>query len=196
MKRFVLAITGTTGVIIGIKLLKELLGKFEIHLIVSNSAIPIVLDEVGIDLSEDKADVLKRYLKMEDVPLHVYNEDNLWVPIASGSFKTEGMFVVPCSMKTLSAITNGYASGLIERVADVTIKEGRRLILCPRETPLSTIHLENLLKLSAIGVRIVPPVIGFYHKPATVEDMVDFIVGKLLDQAGVENDIYRRWQGG
>lgn len=196
MKRFVLAITGTTGVIIGIKLLKELHRESEIHLIVSNSAVPIVLDEVGIDLSKDMIDVLKRYLKIEDAHLHVYNEHNLWVPIASGSFKTDGMFVVPCSMKTLSAIANGYASGLIERVADVTIKECRPLILCPRETPLSTIHLENLLKLSAIGVRIVPPVIGFYHKPATIEDMVDFIVGKLLDQAGIENDIYTRWQGG
>lgn len=196
MKRFVLAITGTTGVILGISLLRELLREHEVHLIVSNSAIPIMFEEVGVDLSKDRTEVLKRYLKMEDVHLHVYKEDNLWVPIASGSFKTEGMFVVPCSMKTLSAIANGYASGLVERVADVTIKEGRPLILCPRETPLSTIHLENLLKLSAIGVRIVPPVIGFYHKPATIEDMVDFIVGKLLDQADIDNDIYRRWQGG
>jgi 4-hydroxy-3-polyprenylbenzoate decarboxylase len=116
-------------------------------------------------------------------------------PIASGSFKTDGMLIVPCSMKTLSGIANGYANNLIERTADVTIKEGRALLLSPREMPFSAIHLENMLKLARIGVKIVPPVLAFYHKPKKIDDIVDFIAGKILDAVGVEHEIYRRWEG-
>ena len=104
------------------------------------------------------------------------------------------MFIVPCTMKTLSAIANGYAGSLIERAADVAIKEGRPLILSPRETPLSAIHLENMLKLARLGVRIVPPVAGFYSKPESIDDMIDFMAGKVLDQMRIDHDLYRRWQ--
>ncbi len=196
MKRYILAITGTTGVVLGVRLLKELVKDFEVHLIVSDSAVPILLDEAGIDLSRGFEEAFREHLGIDTGRLHTYREADLWSPVASGSFRAEGMFVVPCSMKTLSAVANGYASGLVERVADVTIKEGRLLVLCPRETPLSAIHIENLLKLARLGVRIVPPVIGFYHKPEGIDDMIDFIVGRLLDQAGLNNELYRRWQGG
>lgn len=116
-------------------------------------------------------------------------------PIASGSFRTDGMLVVPCSMKTLSGIANGYANTLIERTADVTIKEGRTLLLCPREMPLSCIHLENMLKLARIGVRIAPPVMGFYHNPESLGEMVDFIAGKILDAIGINHNLFKRWEG-
>ena len=116
-------------------------------------------------------------------------------PIASGSFKTDGMLVVPCSMKTLSGIANGYANNLIERAADVTIKEGRTLLLSPREMPFSAIHLENMLKLSRIGGEDCASCFSLYHKPKKIEDIVDFIAGKNLDAVGVEHEIYRRWKG-
>ena len=107
---------------------------------------------------------------------------------------TDGMLVVPCSMKSLSGIANGYANNLTERAADVTLKEGRPLLLCPREMPFSAIHLENMLKLSRLGVHILPAMPGFYNHPKTIEDMVDSIVGRALDLMGIENDLYKRWE--
>ncbi len=185
MKRYILAITGTTGVCLGLRVLEYLINQAEVHLIVSSVAAGILKQETGKDLQQ----VIE--ILGEKVVLH--HEDNLWAPVSSGSFKVDAMAVVPCSMKTLSGIANGYASGLIERAADVTIKEGRRLVLCPRETPLSAIHLENMLKLARLGVRIVPPVMGFYHRPESLEDMIDFIAGKVLEQMGLEHDLYRPW---
>jgi 4-hydroxy-3-polyprenylbenzoate decarboxylase len=117
----------------------------------------------------------------------------MYAPVASGSFKTDGMFVVPCSMKTLAGIANGYADNLIQRAADVVIKEGRPLLLSPREMPFSAIHLENMLKLARLGVKIAPPIPAFYHKPKSLDDMVSFIVGKMLDAFGIEHEIFRRW---
>ncbi len=198
-KRIVLAVTGATGVILGIRVLEILLGGYQVHLIVSDSAVPIIRDELGVN--EERTDLLiKTILKgrgikeelIERVVIHP--DDNLWAPVSSGSFKTDGMLVVPCSMKTLSAIATGYADSLITRVSDVTIKEGRPLILSPRETPLSPIHLENMLKLSRIGVKIVPPVMGFYARPQTIKEMIDFIVGKILDQLGMDHGLYKRWK--
>jgi 4-hydroxy-3-polyprenylbenzoate decarboxylase len=115
-------------------------------------------------------------------------------PVASGSFMTNGMLVVPCTMKSLSGIANGYANNLIERAADVTIKEGRPLLLSPREMPFSAIHLENMLKLARLGVRIAPPVPAFYHGPKDLDGVIDFIVGKILDSFGVEHELFRRWK--
>ncbi len=189
-KRYILAITGATGVQIGLRVFEVLLQEAEVHLIVSHNSIPIIRQEAGLDLSTEPEERLRERF---GEGVYFYMEDNLWAPMASGSFKTEGMLIVPCSMKTLSAVANGYANGLIERAADVTIKERRLLLLSPRETPLSVIHLENMLKLARIGVRIVPPVVGFYHGPSTVDDMIDFIAGKILDQIGINHDLYRRW---
>jgi 4-hydroxy-3-polyprenylbenzoate decarboxylase len=113
----------------------------------------------------------------------------------SGSFKTDGMIIIPCSMKTLSGVVHGFADNLILRAADVTLKEKRRLIVVPRETPLSTIHLRNMLTAAKLGIHVVPAMPAFYHKPKTIEDLVDFVVGRVLDSLGLEHDLFKRYAG-
>lgn len=213
MKRFVLAITGASSSILGIRLLEELLKVSEVHLIISSNTFSIMRDEIKSQESEVMSQELAKFMsqiaefgklrsdKIEEIfrkqfkteRLFFYDYRDLEAPIASGSFKTDGMLVVPCSMKTLSAIANGYASNLIERSADVTIKEGRPLLLSPREMPFSAIHLENMLKLSRLGVKIAPPVIAFYHNPQKISDIIDFIVGKILDLFSIEHELFKRW---
>ena len=195
MKRFVFAITGASSSIIGVRILETLLKKAEVHLLISSAAFSIIRDETGIDWTGNaEAEVQKKiraYFKAKHI--YYYNEANLAAPVSSGSFITDGMFVVPCSMKTLSAIANGYADNLIVRAADVTLKEGRSLLISPREMPFSAIHLENMLKLARLGVRIAPPIPAFYHKPANLNEMVDFIAGKILDSMNVEHKLFKRW---
>jgi 4-hydroxy-3-polyprenylbenzoate decarboxylase len=125
----------------------------------------------------------------------VYGDDNLAAPISSGSFKTDGMAIVPCSMKTLASIANGFDDSLISRAAGVCIKEGRKLVVVPRETPLSAIHLENMAKLSGTGAVILPAMPGFYHRPKSIDELVSHVVGKVLDQFGIEHSLFRRWGG-
>ncbi len=191
MKRYVLAISGASSSILGIRLLEELIKTFEVHLIISSTALEIMHSETGINLNNNAQDSIRQKLNTER--LFFYNDNHMWSPVASGSFKTEGMFVVPCSMKTLSAIASGYASNLIERAADVTIKERRPLLLCPREMPFSPIHLENMLKLARLGVCIAPPVPAFYHKPKDIDETIDFMVGKILDCMKIDNNLFKRW---
>ena len=152
-----------------------------------------VLREKGIDTDCIASDAAKKIAKHEGVKFDCLAEDDIEASFASGSFHVDAMVIVPCSMKTLSAVATGYASNLITRSADVMIKEGRKLVLVPRETPLSPIHLENMLKLSRIGVAILPAMPAFYPKPEKIEDMVDFIVGKILDNLGIENNMFQRW---
>ena len=116
-------------------------------------------------------------------------------PIASGSFKTDAMIIIPCSMKTLAGIAHGYAENLVLRVADVMLKERRKLILVPRETPLSVIHLRNMLQLAKQGVTIIPAMPAYYHKPKNVGDVIDYVVGKVLDCLGIEHELFKRWLG-
>ncbi len=195
LKRYVLAITGATGPIVGLRVLRELSRNSEVHVIISETSFSIIREETGIDWTgADEAgvqDKIRAFAGSDNI--HFYADRNFHAPVASGSFSTDGMFVAPCSMKTLAGIACGYANGLVERAADVTLKEGRPLVLSPRETPFSAIHLENMLKLSRIGVRIVPPVIGFYHRPGGLDDVIDFIAGKILDSMGVEHRLFRRW---
>ncbi|MBI5188237.1 MAG: UbiX family flavin prenyltransferase [Nitrospirae bacterium] len=195
MRRYILAITGASGSIFGIKVLEELLKTSEVHLIISSQSFAIIKNETGIDWRGDtEAGIEKKIRKYFSTRrLYYHSEYNLSAPISSGSFKADGMLVVPCSMKTLSAIANGYANNLIERASDVTIKEGRQLLLSPREMPFSAIHLENMLKLARLGVKIVPPVPAFYHKPKDINDIIDFIAGKILDSIGVEHNLFKRW---
>jgi 4-hydroxy-3-polyprenylbenzoate decarboxylase len=196
MKRYVLAITGATGPVIGARVLRELARKAEVHVILSALSFSILLDEAGIDWGGESKEVVQQRIRdfAGSEAVFYHDEKDLEAPVASGSFRTEGMAVVPCSMKSLSGIAHGYANNLVERAADVTIKEGRLLVLSPREMPFSAIHLENMLKLARLGVRIAPPVPGFYHDPRTIDDLVDFLAGKILDALQVEHDIYRRWK--
>ncbi len=205
MKKYIFAISGASGSVIGIRVLRELLKTSEVHLIISSQSFSIIKDETGIDWTIKKSSELRvrsseskkiqkkirEYFKTDR--LFFYKDTQMDASVASGSFKTDGMLVVPCSMKTLSGIANGYANNLVERAADVTIKEGRTLLLSPREMPFSAIHLENMLKLARIGVKIAPPVPAFYHKPKKIDDMVDFIAGKILDNMGIEHKLFRRW---
>lgn len=191
MNKIVLAISGASGILYGIRLLDFLIKTFHVDLIISSSALSVIKHEISSEIN----DIENFKAKFKTANLQVYSDKDFTAPIASGSYKTEGMFIVPCSMKTLAAISNGYADNLITRSADVMIKEGRKLVLSPREMPFSSIHLENMLKLSRLGVIIAPPVPAFYCNPKNIEDIVNFVVGKLLDIMGIENDLYRRWNG-
>jgi 4-hydroxy-3-polyprenylbenzoate decarboxylase len=184
-KRLIVGLTGASGIIYGVRLLEALKSlEVEVHLILSDWAVRNVALETHYELSY-----------VEGLAARNYHNDDLAAPVASGSFPTVGMVIAPCSMKTLAGIANGYSENLLERAADVTMKEGRRLILAPRETPLSPIHLENMLKLARLGVVIAPPMPAFYIQPESITDLVDHQVGKIIDQFGWEHDLYRRWGG-
>jgi len=196
-RSFIVAITGASGPIYGLRLTEALIEQgLMVYLVISPPALTIMSHETGIDwtgISDSEIEErVREHFSSESV--RYFNHKDLSAPVSSGSFITDGMFIVPCSMKTLSGIANGYANNLIERAADVTLKEGRRLILSPREMPFSAIHLENMLKLARLGVTIAPPIPAFYHKPEDVNDLVDFVVGKLMDSMGIRHDIFNRWK--
>jgi polyprenyl P-hydroxybenzoate/phenylacrylic acid decarboxylase-like protein len=182
----VIGVTGATGTIYAVRLLEALkdIENLNTHLIMSEWAAKNLEIETNYSLE---------YLK--SLVAGSYDNKNLGARISSGSFVTDGMIIVPCSMKTLSSIANGYDDNLISRTAGVMIKEGRKLVLCPRETPLSAIHLENMLKLSRIGVRMVPPMPAFYNKPQNIDDIINYHVMKVLDQFGIKFDKAIRWNG-
>jgi 4-hydroxy-3-polyprenylbenzoate decarboxylase len=195
-KRIFVALTGASGSIYGLRLVEQLcLGGFHVTFTASNSGSEVCREETGLDLSGDLAKATQRlYAHLEiETGLEMVHPDDLFCPAASGSAAADAMVVAPCSMGTLARIACGISGNLIERSADVMLKERRPLLLLPRETPLSQIHLENMLRLSRAGVQMVPAMPAFYHKPQTVLDMVDFVVGKLLDQLGVEHELFRRW---
>jgi 4-hydroxy-3-polyprenylbenzoate decarboxylase len=197
MKRFVLAMAGASGCVYGLGLLKELVRGSEVHLVMSQTALEILKEETGIDWSSNsEAETRKRIRdQFSTENIHYWSAYNLNAPLSSGSFLIDGMFVVPCSMKTLSGIANGYAGTLIERAADVALKEGRPLLIAPREMPFNAVHLKNMLTLARLGVRVAPPVPAFYHKPSDIDDLVDFVVGKILDTMSIEHDLFTRWEG-
>jgi len=183
MKRIIVAITGASGVIYGIRLLEQLnRAGVETHLVVSAAAGKTMELETAVSLEE-----------LAGKAGFFYRPGDLAAPPASGSFLHHGMVVAPCSMKTLAAIAHGYAESLITRAADVTIKERRKLILLVRETPFSPLHLENMLTLARLGVVIMPPVPAFYHHPQTIEDLVTQTIGRVLDHLEVEHDLLKRW---
>src|SRR5215471_10537042 len=181
----IVAITGSSGVIYGIKMLECLKDlKIKTHLVLSEWG------QKNIELETEKS---VEYVK--GLATACYDIKNMAAPISSGSFKTDGMSIVPCSMKTLSSIANGYDDNLISRAASVCIKESRKLVIVPRETPLSRIHLQNMSKLADIGVIVLPAMPGFYHRPKSIDDLVTHIAGKILDQFDIDHNVFRRWGG-
>lgn len=198
-KPIILAISAASGVILGIKTLEYLLNNdYKVELILSERAYFIFEHELNIKISHNK-DIIKQSIlvnikhesKADNLTVWLNNE--VWANPASGSYKSLGMIISPTSMSTVAAISCGLSDNLIERTADVMIKEANPLVLVPRETPLSAIHLGNLHKLSQLGVKIVPPMLGFYNQAQTIDEAIDFIVGKTLDAFKIDNDLYKRW---
>ncbi|RKY26620.1 MAG: aromatic acid decarboxylase [Planctomycetota bacterium] len=192
-KRIILALTGASGVLYGRSTLQALAAEnVEIWLSISDAARLIVRDELKVNLDERNPDIekLAGVKGVKYVPPHALD-----AVIASGSFPVDGMAIVPCSMSTLGAIASGHGTNVIHRAADVALKERRPLVLVPRETPFSAIHLENMLRLARAGATILPASPGFYHGPESVEDLVDFVVSRVLDALGIDNALIRRWGG-
>lgn len=184
-KRLVIGMSGASGAILGISILEILksMPEWETHLVISKGAELTIIEETEY--------------KVEDVKCladKVYDIKNIGASIASGTFKTEGMIVVPCSMKTVAGIASGYSDNLLLRAADVTLKERRNLVLAARESPLSTIHLRNMLTAAQAGAIIIPPMITYYNKPLSLEDMNRHIAGKILDKFGIEVSGFNRWK--
>lgn len=196
LQRVFVALTGASGSVYGLRLVEQLcLSGIAVTFTASDSGTQVCREETGLDLSGDPARAAERlydHLEVES-GLEMVHPDDLFCPAASGSAAPDAMIVAPCSMGTLARIACGISGNLIERVADVMIKEHRPLLLVPRETPLSAIHLENMLRLTRAGAQMVPAMPAFYHRPDSVIDMVDFVVGKVLDQLGVGHELYRRW---
>lgn len=198
-KTWIVGITGASGSPYAFPVIKGLLAEgSKVHIIISDPAFAIIRDETGHDLSGDSEGDVRSALSelLESDRLDFHFDNNMYAPVSSGSYHTDGMIIVPCSMKTLSAAASGFADTLITRAADVCLKEGRRLVLSPREMPLGTLHLENMLKLARLGARIAPPMPAFYHGPESLDDMIGFVAGKILDAAGVPNSLYSRWGEG
>lgn len=184
MKRIVVGISGATGAIFGVRMIEALEElNIETHVILSQWAKYTIPFETDYSLKD-----------IEDMSSVFYKNNDQAAAISSGSFLTDGMIIAPCSMKTLASIRTGLADNLLSRAADVILKEGRKLVLVPRETPLNTIHLENMTYLSKMGVSIVPPMPAFYNHPESVDDIVNHIVARTLDQLRIENDLTKRWE--
>lgn len=186
LRRLIVAITGASGVIYGIRLLQVLKqgGEIETHLVLSQAAKATIAQETDWKISE-----------VEALATMVHNANDVGASIASGSFVTMGMVIAPCSIKTLSAVANSYSADLVSRAADVCLKEGRPLILCVRETPLHLGHLRLMTQAAEIGATILPPIPAFYGRPATVDAIVDGTLGRILLRLGIDNDLYTKWKG-
>ncbi|MBD3243992.1 MAG: UbiX family flavin prenyltransferase [Chitinivibrionales bacterium] len=182
MQRLVVGISGASGAMYGIRLLQAISDTVETHLVVSRAAAEVISRET----SYRPADV-------EGLATRCYRIDDLCAPLSSGSYPTDGMVVVPCSIKTLSSVANAHADTLLTRAADVTLKQGRRLVLVVRESPLHVGHLQLMTRAARMGAIIAPPVPAFYGHPTTVRDIVDHTVGRILDLFGIKNDLVARW---
>ena len=183
--RIIVGITGASGAVYGLELLRALReGEHEVHAIVSPYGWKVLEHECRLGQNE-----------IVSLAEYWHAHDDLTAPVASGSFRADVMAVVPCSMRTLAAIAGGLADNLLCRAADVMLKERKNLVLDVRETPVNAIHLENMLKLARLGVGIVPASPGFYHRPESMRDLVDMMVGRIMDSMGLENNRFARWQG-
>ena len=195
-KHVFVALTGASGSMYGLRLAEQLcLNGLQVTFSASCSGTIVCREETGLDLSGDLDKALQRLYDHLEISsgIKLVHPDDLFCGAASGSSAPDALVVCPCSMGTLARIASGTSGNLIERCADVMLKERRPLLLVPRETPLSDIHLENMLKLSRAGARIIPAMPAFYGRPESVLELVDFVVGKTMDQLGIENDLYKRW---
>ena len=183
--KIIVGITGASGSIYGLRLI-EVLKKagHQVHVVLTDSGNKVVRFECP--------DIYERILNSADL---LHDVHNIGASIASGSFRADAMVVVPASMKTVACIATGVTDNLLTRAADVILKEGRRLIVVPRETPMHAGHLENLLKVSRLGAMVIPACPGFYHQPRTLMDLVDMLVGKICDNLNIDNDLFRHWDG-
>ncbi len=185
MSRIIVGITGASGAVYGVRLLEVLHGSaIETHLVVSEAGKMVVEHECGL-----------AFEYLASLAARTYHADDFTAALASGSFQAQAMVIVPCSMKTMGLISQGIAANLMVRAAECMLKEGRKLVLVPRETPLTAIHLENMLRLARIGAHILPASPGFYHLPATLQEAVDMVVGKICDLLAVEHRLFKRWEG-
>lgn len=185
MRKLIVGITGATGAIFGVRMLQALrAADVETHLVLSKWGMQTIEHETGLTNAQ-----------LYDMASVVHGSGNMAATVSSGSFHTDGMVIVPCTMRTLAAVAHGYGEGLVHRAADVVLKERRKLVIVARETPLSEIHLENMLKLARMGVTILPPMPAFYNKPESVDDIVDHIVARVLDQFDIPAEFAKRWDG-
>ena len=195
MRRLIVGITGASAGVYGVRLLQVLTKQedIEVHLTISSSGARALFEELQLEIDLDNFE-LESLIGVSSPRVIYHHESDIAAPIASGSFRTEGMVVVPCSMGSIASIAGGMSRNLIQRAADVCIKENRKLVVVPRETPLSPIHLENMLKLSRVGVCVLPAMPGFYHFPKNVDDLLNFVVTKILDQFGIDTGLIQRWK--
>jgi 4-hydroxy-3-polyprenylbenzoate decarboxylase len=193
--KWIVGITGASGAIYGVTLCQQLLAAgFQLHVVITDAGWRVLKEELDWD-SSHRLDSLKTAFEsgMAEGRLIYHPLNDIGASIASGSFRCEGMVIMPCSMGSLSAIACGASTNLLTRAADVMLKEGRPLLLVPRETPLHAIHLENMLKLARLGVRMIPAMPAFYNGPQSLEDIVSFMVGKVMDSMGITHNLYKRW---
>lgn len=200
MPEIVVAMTGASGSAYALRLIEVLIGaECRLHLTISPAAVEVFRQEIGGEIDLEKFELSQLFAAGRqksdgatgEVRYHHYRDFS--AGIASGSFLTDGMVICPCSMGTLASIAHGLSSNLIQRAADVHLKERRKLIVVPRETPLGSIQLENMKRLADAGGVILPAMPAFYHRPTTIEDMVDFVVGRICDQLGIPHQLFRRW---
>lgn len=198
-QRIFVALTGASGAVYGLRLVEQLcLGGHQVTFTASACGTEVCREETGLDLSGDLAKAATRLHDHLEISggVTMVHPDDLFFSAASGSNAPDAVVICPCSMGSLARIAAGISGNLIERAADVMLKEQRPLLLVPRETPLSEIHLENMLRLRRAGARIIPAMPAFYHRPETVIDLVDFMVGRILDQLGIGHELYSRWGAG
>lgn len=185
MERVIVGITGASGIPIAVRTVEALAEHAEVDTVVTDAAESVMAHE-----SDSREATMDR---LQAASTELYGESEVGAPIASGSVDTDGMVIVPASMNTVSAVATGRSDSLVTRAADVTLKERRRLVVVPRESPLSQLHLENLTKLAELGVDVVPPMLGFYFDPEEPEDFIDHVVGKILERFDLEHDRYHEW---
>ncbi|PWW05552.1 4-hydroxy-3-polyprenylbenzoate decarboxylase [Paenibacillus cellulosilyticus] len=195
--RWVVGITGASGSCYGIRLIEVLLlDGADVHVVVTDAGWRVLKEELGWDVTRRQAALEERFSKIEGGGRLTFHPNaDIGASIASGSYRVDGMVIMPCSMGTLASIAHGISDDLMTRAADVMMKEGRQLIIVPRETPLHAIHLENMLTLARMGVKLIPAMPAFYYGPQSIDDLVDFLVGKVLDTMAIEHRLFKRWGG-